>query len=282
MTRWIAVFTLLGLFVSTGPTRAGGISADAGLTPAEDRLIIRTQFRFMSRGDDPTMMNRQMDMYAAPVVVAYGLHPALTIMARQMIMHRSMTMAGATLDNTGFGDLMLMAKYRALRINTPGYTLGISPTLGVLVPVGESPFSAEAWGVRAGIYVSGRLGHWAADINFAYLSNGVAGVDDTDIEPGDEISAVAALARQIALDSRGHYALAPVLEVSYVHEEPAHILDVEVDNTGESAAYVAPGAKLTVGSTIFEALLQVPVWQDQTGAQTERNAGLIVGLRQMF
>ncbi|MHC4559338.1 MAG: hypothetical protein ACYS80_18760, partial [Planctomycetota bacterium] len=40
--------------------RAGGISVDAGLTPAEDRWIFRTQLRYMQRKDDPTPMDRKM------------------------------------------------------------------------------------------------------------------------------------------------------------------------------------------------------------------------------
>ncbi|MHC4154319.1 MAG: hypothetical protein ACYST6_05290, partial [Planctomycetota bacterium] len=43
-----------------GTTNAGaaGISVDAGLTPPEDRWIIRNQVRYMTREDDPTGMNR--------------------------------------------------------------------------------------------------------------------------------------------------------------------------------------------------------------------------------
>ncbi len=50
---------------------AAGISVDAGLTPPEDRWIIRTQFRYMKRKNDPTPMNQKMDTYAFPVVIAY-------------------------------------------------------------------------------------------------------------------------------------------------------------------------------------------------------------------
>ncbi len=52
---------------------ASGISVNAGLTPPEDRWIIRTQFRYMQRKDDPAPMNQKMDTYAFPVVVAYVL-----------------------------------------------------------------------------------------------------------------------------------------------------------------------------------------------------------------
>ena len=49
---------------------AGGITADVGLTPPQDRFIFRTQIRYMERGDDPTSMNRTADMIAMPLVLA--------------------------------------------------------------------------------------------------------------------------------------------------------------------------------------------------------------------
>ena len=47
---------------------AAGISVDAGLTPAEDRWIVRAQARYMSRGDDQDGMRA----VAFPLVLAYG------------------------------------------------------------------------------------------------------------------------------------------------------------------------------------------------------------------
>ncbi len=57
---------------------SAGISVDAGLTPPEDRWIVRTQFRYMERKNGPAPMNKKMETYAFPVVVAYGLRPDFT------------------------------------------------------------------------------------------------------------------------------------------------------------------------------------------------------------
>ena len=51
-------------------SQAAGISVDAGLTPAEDRWILRTQLRYMQRDDDPTSMDRKMDKYTLNTVLA--------------------------------------------------------------------------------------------------------------------------------------------------------------------------------------------------------------------
>ncbi|MHC4131880.1 MAG: hypothetical protein ACYSR3_07815, partial [Planctomycetota bacterium] len=85
-------------------TYAAGISVDAGLTPPEDRWIIRTQMRYMQREDDPTPMDREMDTYAFPLVVAYGLRSDFTLLVRQTFKNRKMTMAGSTDWDSGADD----------------------------------------------------------------------------------------------------------------------------------------------------------------------------------
>ena len=131
--RGIVTLLLLG---QSAAVHAGGITADVGLTPPQDRWILRTQLRYMERGDDPTPMDREMKMYAVPVVLAYGLRPNVTVIARQIAFHRDVD-APAGRDATGFGDFALISKWRALRINKPDYIIGIAPTLGVELPTGD-------------------------------------------------------------------------------------------------------------------------------------------------
>jgi len=67
--------TLLGAFlISFGTrTKAEGISVDAGLTPAQDRIVVRLQYRNILN----QMGGNDMVMHMMPVVVAYGLTPDL-------------------------------------------------------------------------------------------------------------------------------------------------------------------------------------------------------------
>ena len=261
---------------------AGGISVDAGLTPAEDRWILRTQLRFMQRGDDPTPMSREMSRWVSPVVLAYGLRPNLTLMMRQMLIHQEMSMGGTGQKSSGLGDLFILAKYKAYRRNTSRYTLGIAPTLGLELPTGEEPFGSETWDLHAGLYFSGRAGPWATDFNLALAWNGFAGPGDDDVDPGEEISLDWAMARQISLGRKATLALAPVLELSYANSRPDRANGRNVPNTGESVLYLSPGGKCSMSWLILEALVRIPVWQDQRGLQLEQGVGLLVGSRLMF
>lgn len=68
---FVLFFALL-IFVAP-KTNAEGISVDAGLTPAQVRIIVRMQYR--------NIINK-MVMHMIPLVAAYGLSPEITLMMR--------------------------------------------------------------------------------------------------------------------------------------------------------------------------------------------------------
>ena len=261
---------------------AGGISVDAGLTPPEDRWIIRTQARYMQRKDDPTPMNQKMDTYAFPVVVAYGFRPDLTLMIRQPVKHRKMSMGGSVSRDIGFDDLFVLGKYKLYRRNTREYTFGIASTLGVEFPTGDDDFGSETWDLEPGLFTSWRSGPWASDFSIAYKWNGFADRGKNGLNPGNELSVDLALAHQFSIGEKADMSLTPVLEFNYKHILSDSLSGHNVANTGESLFFVSPGLKFTKSSFILEALVQFPVWQDQEGSQLKQGTRLIVGTRFMF
>ncbi len=261
---------------------AGGISVDAGLTPPEDRWIFRTQVRYMQQENDPTLMDREMEMYAVPVVLAYGLRSDLTLMVKQVTKSRKMTMAGSVSRDTGLDDLYILGKYKLYRRNTRDYTLGIAPTLALELPTGDDDFTSDTWDLEPGLFASWRSGPWASDFSVAYKWNGFADDGRAGLNPGDEISVDLALARQFSIGGSSDASIAPVLEFSYRHVSPDDISGHDVSNTGESLFFISPGVKFTKLSFILEALVQIPTWQDQKGSQLEQGNRFILGARFMF
>lgn len=280
LLRFVAAIFIF--FISSASANAAGISVDAGLTAPEDRWILRTQVRYRERRDDPSEMNRKMNAYTFPVVLAYGVRPDLTLIVRQTVIHHKLSMLGNTERNTGFGDLFVLAKARAYRRNTPEYTLGISPTIGLEFPTGHDFFSSETCDLNLGLYFSGRRGPWAADFNIAYIWNGFADRGKGGKDPGDEVSLDLAFARQFSFGGQGYASLAPVLELTYKHIWSDQLRGHDMPSTGESFMYLSPGIKYSTSSFVLEALIQIPVWQHQRGSQPEQNVGIIVGTRFMF
>lgn len=280
-------FPILSLIVLaaamlTETAAASGISVDAGLTPPEDRWIIRTQFRRMRRGNDPTAMNSEMETFALPLVVAYGYSPDLMLMVKQVTKFRNMEMGmtGETTRDSGLDDIFLLGKYKLFRRNTRDYTFGLAATLGVELPTGTNGFSSHTVDLRPGMFASWRSGPWASDLNFSYKWNGFADRGTNSLNPGDELALDFALGHQFSIDSDN--SLTPVVELSYSHTFPDRRFDRNLDNTGRSTLYLSPGIKLTMSSFIIEALVQFPVWQDNEGNQLKQKPTIIIGTRFMF
>jgi hypothetical protein len=273
---------LAGLILSVPDAGAAGISVDAGLTPARDRWIVRTMVRSMPRDDDPTGMDRKMKMLVWNNVLAYGLQSNLTLILKQPVKRREISMAGSSIRDTGAGDLALMAKYRLVRRNTRETTFGLATTLQLSFPTGAQEFTSDTWDVQPGVYGSFRRGLWATDFSTSYKLNGFAGNRDDGREIGNELALDWAAARQFLVGGSADTTLAPVLELSYRDAAADQLFGQRFANSGEEVLYLSPGVKYTRSSLILEALVQVPVWQDQNGAQLERGTGFLLGLRKMF
>jgi len=262
--------------------RAAGISVDAGVTPAKDRWIFRSILRSMTRDDDPTGMDRSMDMIVWNNVLAYGLKPNLTLILKQPLRRRKISMAGSGDSETGAGDLELLAKYRLVRRNTRDSTFGLATTLELIAPTGARSFSSETWDLKPGVYGSLRRGPWATDFSAAYRLNGLGGSRDDGREIGNELALDGAASRQFLLGGSADVTVAPVLELSYRDAATSRLLGQPLADSGEDVLYLSPGVKFTRSSLILEALVQVPVWQDQKGTQVERGTGFLLGLRKLF
>jgi len=282
MKRLLLLIFIMAVAQIAERVNAAGISVDAGLTPAEDRWIFRTQMRYMRGKDDPAPTDREMEMYAFPVVMAYGFRSDVTLLVKQVTKYRKMTMAGSVSRDIGLDDLYLLGKYRFYRRNTREYTFGIAPTLALELPTGDDDFTSDTWDLEPGLFVSWRSGPWASDLNAAYKWNGFADDGRAGLNPGDEISIDLALARQFSIGGSSDTSIAPVLEFSYGHISPDDLSGHDVSNTGESLFFISPGAKFTRLSFILEALVQIPAWQDQKGSQLEQGTRFIIGARYMF
>lgn len=280
--RLCRLFLLVVICGTAVTARGNGITADAGLTPPVDRWIFRSQVRYMEDGDDPSGMDREMTMYASPFVLAYGLRPNVTVMARQIFYRSEMDMMGGSNIETGAGDLFLLSKWRLLRINRREFIIGIAPTIGVEVPTGDSQFGSDTWDVAAGGYFTARQGPWGADLNLEYKFNGIDDRNGSDERPGDEFTANLAFAYQFTLDENATMSLWPVIELTYTDVQRNRKDGEDVTGTGGDILQVSPGIKFARQSFMLEALLQIPVQQDKHGDQLKRQVAGLIGMRYLF
>jgi hypothetical protein len=263
------------LYVFLSQVYATGISVDAGLTPAEDRWIVRIQYRQMSMDAAMHQMNTEMLM----AVVAYGYTPDVSIMIRQMAASRVMSMSGNEKTSSGLTDLAVLGKFGVYRKNTRNVILALAATLALKMPTGAEDISTGTWDCQAGIYGSWRSGRWGNDLNLTYTWNGFTGPAPSGIKPGDMMGLDAAFSYQFSLGSFGKISLTPVLELNFWHSMANHSDRQNVGGDG-SIFFISPGLKFTYDFFILEALIQHPV--NQTYQNSEQNRRGLIGFRCMF
>ncbi len=259
------------LFVSAILESNGqGISVDAGLTPAQNRIIVRSQFRSMSMSND--MMTTRTQMF--PVVFAYGLRPGITVMARNMYV-RSLSGNNEEIKR-GFNDPFLLAKFRLYRINTANYVFGIAPHIASNIPVGNALISNRTWSPELGLNISFRPRFFSFDFSASYVINDIAS-KMTPVE-GDIFNWNSALAAIVPLNENASTVLAPVAEINYQRSG----ISSEPESVGRDLFMLSPGLSLIASSLVLELLYQVPVLQTSIAGGMKHQPRFITGIKYMF
>ncbi len=250
---------------------ADGISVDAGLTPAQDKWILRTQYRLMNMYNSGT----ETYIHSFPLVVAYGVTSNFTVMMRQSYMIKNVVSNEKTSQN-GFNDPFILLKIKAFRKNTSEYTFGIAPTIATNIPVGDNQVSNKIWSPKAGINCSFRHHFWLFDLNISYTFQDIN--NKATKSYNDILNINSAFSRLIPFKNNSDMLIAPVVEFSYLHE-------FNTENTGIFTAkklYGSPGFKFVYSSFIFEALYQIPLYQYTSEAVMKSRGNFIVGIRYML
>jgi len=260
-TKIIAI--ILIAFSIQGKMFAGGISVDAGITPPQDRFIFRTQYRYMSM--ENAMMTRYTQM--SPFVLAYGVTSGITVMARGIYVHQSLSNSSEV--NNGFNDVYLLSKFRLYRKNTANYVFGVAPHIASNVPVGTKEISNRTWNPELGLNISFRPRFLAFDVSAAYVISDITG--KLNEKPGNIFNINTAISGVIPLNSNASSAISPVLEATYT----------SVQNNAD-ILFISPGASYIHSNLTLEALVQQPVYQSEITGIMEQNSRLILGVKYMF
>ena len=264
------IILIIGFLLFQSLVMAGGISTDAGLTPAQDRWIFRSQYRFMSMENGMMSMNTHM----IPMVFAYGVTPGFSIMARGMYVNKSIS---TTPENVrGINDFYLLSKFRLLRINAPNYVLGIAPHIASNIPVGNENISKRTWNPEIGLNISFRPRFLSFDISTSYTFNDV--LEKLNSNHSNQFNLNGAISGNIPFKNRSNQAISPVLEINYSAEGGNR----NTNTTREEVLFLSPGLSYIHSSLAIEGLLQIPVTQTATGMAMQQKSRLIVGVKYMF
>lgn len=268
--RHIVVFSLMLFMLPLVNGLGQGISFDAGLTPAQNRLILRSQFRSFSASDAAVTTRTQV----VPLVVAYGVRPGITLMMRNMYMRQ--TMDGSNDVMNRLMDPLLLAKFRLYRKNTANWVLGLAPHLATNMPIGLSGMNTRSWNPEIGMNTSFRPRFLSFDLSAVYQLHDVFAQHESI--GGGEFRVNSAFSSVVPVTREGEIAIAPVLEMNYLRSNNG-----EMDRSlFQQLLFVSPGASLISSILTLEMLLQVPVYQEDPVSNTDQGARIIAGLKLMF
>jgi len=236
------------------------ISTDAGLTPAQDRWIFRTQYRAMGMENSMMKMNTQM----VPVVLGYGITSGVSIMARAMYMRRSFS--NSEIVNSGVNDFYLLSKFRLFRRNTATYSFGIAPFVASNIPMGSKDVSNRTWNPEIGLNFSFRPRFFSVDLSTRYIFHDV--LEKLTTEHNDRYAIDLAFSGKIPINATSSQVISPVVEFNH--------------SSSNNLLFISPGASFLSSSFGIEALYQIPVHESEQANQMVQTARWIVGLKYLF
>jgi hypothetical protein len=294
----IVFLSLVSLALTAGKTFSAPITFNTALPVAKGEGIIRVQTRYLRATDDPGTQDRELTVWAIPVVGAYGVTGRLALFGVIPIVDKRLelnTPAGrVSRGSSGIGDMTIMARYTIWRKDLRGETLRLAPFEGVELPTGEDCGSdglgclpqpllpgSGSWDPLAGIVFTWQTLKWQVDSSLSYKFN----TPSKGFEFGD-------VAR---MDVSYQYRLLPkdlgsglpafiygVLESNMLWEDKNRSNGEYDDDSGGLRWYITPGIQYVTRRTIVETALQIPVVQDLNGSALEEDFTWILSVRVNF
>lgn len=236
---------------------------------------------------------RERRVRATPLVMVYGLRPALSVVAVLPFVDKTLgTGAGDLGGDGGLGDSVFLAKWRFYRRDRGRGSLQFAVEGGVKVPTGSTDLR-NAVGDRLPVPLQRGSGSWdpTADIIATYappggrwLFGGDVGVTATTEADGFEFG------NQASYDGLVKYRVRPrrypgrelflLLELNGRWQGRAQASGQPVFDSGGHSIYLSPGVQfLWRPNLILEGGVQLPVRRSFNGSQLEPDYNVLLGLR---
>lgn len=289
---------LVGFLLAGRSVVAGPITSDTALPVREGGLIVRSQAMLTRSTDDPSPIDRELIVWAAPSVLVYGATERLTLFGIVPYLDKSLdvtTPAGRrTRGDNGIGDLRFLARYTVWQWDRQGETLRLAPFIGLELPTGDDDetdslgrlpqplqLGSGSWDPTIGTVFSWQTFPWQLDTSLTYQLN----TEANDFEFGDEAR----------LDFSFQYRLWPrelgkgvpgflygVIESNLIWQDKNQLSGADDPDSGGTTWFLAPGIQYVTRRTVWEAAVQVPVIQDLNGSGLGNDFIVTAGFRVCF
>jgi hypothetical protein len=295
----VAAFLVL-IVASALPSRvaAAPITFNTALPVAEGEGIVRLQGKWIHATGDSSVLERELDVFAAPLVGVYGVSDKLALFAIVPILDKSLEVNTAEgrreRPTSGLGDVTLLGRYTVVKRDRPGRTFRLAPFLGIEAPTGEDNGSdalgrlppglqlgSGSWDFTVGSVATWQTLDWQFDASLAYRNN----TEANGFAFGDEARLDLSYQRRILPRTLGGGVprfLYGVLESNLVWQDRDRTHGVDAPDSGGFTWFLAPGIQSVGRRWVVETAVQVPVVQSLHGNALESDFILTLSTRVNF
>ena len=289
---------VLAASVLVSPAFGAAITFSTALPVGQGEGIVRFQVRSLRSTGDSAPTDRELSVLAFPLVGVYGATSRLALFAIVPTLDKSLDvntpLGRQTREVSGVGDILLLARYTAMKRDRPGATFRLAPFVGIETPTGEDDKSdalgrlpqplqagSGSWDPSVGTIATWQTLKWQIDASASYKFNNEA----NGFRFGDVSRADFSYQRRLWPHELGegvpHY-LYGVLEANVIRLGHNEVLSRSDPNSGGMIWYVAPGLQYVTKRLILEAAVQIPVMQNLHGTALENDYVAILSTRVNF
>ena len=286
------------LCAAAGAANAAPLTFNTALPISKDEWILREQFVYMKSTDDPSSMNRRMEVSGLMSVLGYGVSRDFAVFAVLPYADKRLSVnvggADVTRSQAGFGDATFMGRYTAFEANATGHTFRIAPFLAVTAPTGDDRASdrlgrlppmlqpgSGSWDWQGGAVASFQSLDWGGDVQIAYQRNGEA----SGFRAGAVSRLDLSVQRRLWPGMLGEGVpsfLYGGLEANLIHVAKDQVNGTDDPNSGGTTLFLTPTVQYVTRKWVLEAGIQIPVSQRLNGSALRNDYILTTGFRLNF
>lgn len=277
----------------SGATIAAPITTDTALPIAADEYLFRSQaiYARASSAGTPARTLIWENVFGYGFGANWAGFVVVPTIFQRLETAPDLVTRNVVTRNVGIGDVRAFLRYTAFKYNGKGYTYRLTPFAGVELPTGNAPIGSRSTDPFAGIVSTYLNQQFEVDLSARYQWNlpSTAGRRDVGAglrqDPGDDL----------ALDGSFQYRIWPrklkagkpdfiylVGETNFVHISRREIENVAIAATKRNALFLSPGLQRVTGRGIWEASVQIPVFDRAAPGLPRADVTLRAGFRLQF
>ena len=289
---------LCALLLAVTDAPAAPITSNTALPVRAGGLIVRGQAKLKRASDDPSPMDRDLTVWAAPSVFVYGVNEKFTVFGVIPYLDKRLevntSMGRLTRGDAGIGDLRFLFRYTIRQWDRPQETLRLAPFAGLEVPSGNDDtddslgrlptplqLGSGSWDPIIDTVFSWQTLPWQIDASATYKIN----TEANDFEFGDEARIDLSFQYRLFPRELGDGApsfLYGVMESTLEWRDHNESFGKGDPDSGGTTWYISPGIQYVSKRTVFEAAVQIPVLQNLNGNALKSDFILTTGFRINF